>query len=101
MVKTTEGVYENGMIKPSESIELTNDSKVLITILTPEGGRTLNLELLTKEELLELAQQRVEQLKEAGVNRSQVAKDMLMLVDEIRTEAIKKGVAVNEEDSCK
>lgn len=99
MVKTIEGVYENGIIKPLEPIRLKNASKVLITIVGAEAEpKESVLEFLTTNELLVLAQKRVEQLKASGISRSEVVNDMLALLDEIRDTAIEQGMAVDNSD---
>jgi predicted DNA-binding antitoxin AbrB/MazE fold protein len=94
MLKTIEGIYENGIIRPSETLKLENDSKVLITIFTYEHKKDSSLDLLSKEELFELAMQRSRKLKEAGIERSEVAEDILALLDEIRQDAMSKGVSL-------
>lgn len=98
MVKAIEGVYENGIIKPSEPIQLENDSKVLITIFTTEDHKPLSLDLLTPKELFELAKKRIERLQASGISRSEVVNEMQSLLDEIREEALSKHVAVDEDD---
>ena len=49
MVQQVEAVYENGVLRPLEPLDLPNSQRVKITVATPESGRsTRDMKLLER-----------------------------------------------------
>jgi predicted DNA-binding antitoxin AbrB/MazE fold protein len=108
MYKTIQGIYQDGVIIPAEPIEMNDNSQILITVysetdeipLSPfnKGGIEEGLQKLSTAELLKLAEARTEKLKSLGVSRDVALKQLGELIEEIRQDAISRGVAVEDDE---
>ena len=118
MYRTIQGIYQDGVIIPAEPIEMNENSQILITVynetdeipisplpLNKGGVRGLSkerieekLQKLSTAELLKLAEARAEKLKSLGVSRDVALKQLGELIEEIRQDAISRGVAVEDDE---
>lgn len=107
MYKTIQGIYQDGVIIPAEPIEMNENSQILITVYNEtdeiplhfnKGGIEGGLQKLSTAELLKLAEARAEKLKSLGMSRDIAIKQLGELIEEIRQDAISRGVAVEDDE---
>ncbi len=96
MYKTIQGIYQDGVIIPTEPIEINGNAQILITVYS-ESDET-SLQKLSTQELLRLAEVRAEKLKNLGMSRDIAVKQLRELIEEIRQDAISRGVAVEDNE---
>ena len=90
MYKTIQGIYQDGVIIPTEPIEMNKNSQILITIYNEIDEASL--QKLSTAELLALAEARAEKLKSLGMSRDVAVKQLGELIEEIRQNAISRGI---------
>ena len=95
MYKTVTGVYENGVIKLLEPVEAKEKTKAIITLFDEKSPK---MQSLSSNEIVRLAKQRAQKLKELGISREEVFNHLMAVADDIREDAVKRGVAVDESE---
>ncbi|MEW5766795.1 MAG: hypothetical protein AB1797_04100 [bacterium] len=93
MYKTIEGIYENEEVKIFESVLVSKPVKVLVTFIDPVPSEEKQL---SPTEIVALAKERAQNLKKMGVSREAIFTHLETLIEEIRQDAIRRGVALNE-----
>jgi hypothetical protein len=96
MYKTIQGIYQDGVVIPAEPIEINENSQILITVYD-EPDET-SLQRISIAELLRLAEDRAERLKSLGVSRGVALKQLGELIEEIRQDAISRGLAIEDDE---
>lgn len=99
MYKTIQGIYQDGVVIPVEPIEINENSQILITVYD-EPDETF-LQKLSITELLRLAEDRAERLRNLGMSRGVALKQIGELIEEIRQDAISRGVAIEDDEITK
>lgn len=105
MYKTIVGAYKAGVIKATEPIDISESARILITIFDEKGKAAEDLiekELrsLSPAELAKLAKERARKLKELGVTGEMAALNIIEIMNEIRQDAIRRGIAIEDESEA-
>jgi predicted DNA-binding antitoxin AbrB/MazE fold protein len=95
MHKTVAGIFENGVIKLLEPVEAKEKTKAIITFF---DENSLEMQSLSSDEIVQLARQRAQKLVELGISREIVFNHLIAVVDDIRNDAVSRGVAVDESE---
>jgi predicted DNA-binding antitoxin AbrB/MazE fold protein len=97
MPKIIEGIYEDGVIKPLEPVEISKRSKILIAIFDePSKSVESYFRRLSPQELLRYYEERAEKLKGAGATDEIAMGQIKEVIDKVREDALKKGVAIDD-----
>jgi len=93
MYKTIEGIYENNTIKIFESVLTQKPVRVLVTFIDSVPSEEKQL---SSAEIVALAKERAQNLKKKGISREAIFTHLETVIEEIRQEAIYRGVTLNE-----
>lgn len=90
-LQTVSAIYDSGVFKPLQPINLNNHQRINLIIETKEDS--LSSSYLTIEEILTLAAKRSEELRKKP--RQAVIKQHQELIKALQIETISKGVEIN------
>ncbi len=93
MYKTIEGIYENNAVKIFEPVLIPKPVRVLVTFV---DSVPFEEKQLGSAEIVALAKERAQNLKKKGISREAIFNHLETIVEEIRQDAIYRGVALNE-----
>lgn len=95
MYKTVEGIYENNEIKIFESVLIPRPVRVLVTFI---DSVPFEEKQLSSAEIVALAKERAQNLKKKGISREAIFTHLETVIEEIRQDAIYRGVTLNESE---
>jgi len=96
-MKIIEGIYEDGVIKPLEPVEISKTSKILIAIFDePSKSVESYFRRLSPQELLRYYEGKTERLKGIGTTDEVAIVQIKEVIDKVREDALKRGVAIDD-----
>ena len=76
-------------------MDFSEATPVFITFL---NEKIPEVDYLSPQEIVNLAKERAEKLKKAGISKKAIFNNFISVIEDIRMDAIKRGAAIDEND---